>query len=576
VCADGYSGLLLPGWVGGVGQEGAMATTAILPFAPTESAIQQLTTTDDTIIVEARLTAPTASCPCCGVAASRRQSHYSRTLADLPWQGVPVRIRLVVRRFWCDNPVCPRAIFAERVPTLATPYARKTRRLLAVLTQLGFALGGEGGCRLLAVLGMPTSADTLLRLVRGTPVAPAVRPTAVGIDDFALRRGQRYGTIIIDLATHRPVDVLPERSAEAVATWLRAHPEVATVARDRSGVYADGIRQGAPAATQVADRWHLLKNVGDVLERVLAHHSGAVRVAAAPPPVAPTLTGPVAAPPVASPREPPASLSARGAPPTPGDARQAARFAAIQALQREGTSVSAIGRALGVSRVTVRKYLHADACPGRIHRSGLLRPGSPHVAYLQERWAAGCDNAAVLWRELRARGFAGSAGTIRRFLGAWRTAPRRPGRPAVPRAAVPPAPSAPDPPTRRQVRWWLLREPDRRSAEQQAYLDRLQQACPVLQAAGELAREFGRLLRQRDSSAFDEWLERAEASGIREFASCAKSLRQDYAAVAAALREPYSNGPTEGNVTRLKLLKRQMYGRAKPDLLRQRVLHRAS
>jgi transposase len=551
-----------------------MTAAAILPLAATEGAIQQLVPTADAITIEARLTALTAICPCCGAAASRRQSQYQRTLADLPWQGVPVVVRLVVRRFWCDNPACPRAIFAERVPTLAAPYARKTQRLLTVLTRLGFALGGEGGRRVLALLGMPASGDTLLRLVRRAAATPVARPTAVGIDDFALRRGHRYGTLIIDLDTHQPVEVLAERSADAVAAWLRAHPTVTTVARDRSGVYADGVRQGAPGATQIADRWHILKNIGDLLERVVARHGAAVRAATQPVPAekrgAAESTGAGGDPvPVDAPvplRPPQRSL---------GDARQQARFDAIHELRQAGHSVSAIARTLGLTRITVRKYLRAEACPVRVRHSRLLGPTSPHVAYLRERWAAGCDNAALLWAELRARGFTGSAGSVRRFLGAWRTTPRRRGRQPRPPAGRAPAPP-PAPPSPRQVRWWLLQDPDQRPAERQAYLARLLHDCPTLQEASDLAREFGRLLRQRDAAAFDAWLDRAAGSDLAEFRNGAKGLRQDYAAVTAALRAPYSNGPTEGNVTRLKLVKRQMYGRAKPDLLRQRVLHRAS
>ncbi|HUS15823.1 MAG TPA: ISL3 family transposase [Chloroflexia bacterium] len=559
-----------------------MVAATILPLTATEGMIQHLATSDEAIIIEAALTAVTATCPSCGQEATRVQSHYWRTLADLPWQGVAVRLRLRVRRFWCDQPTCPQRIFTEQVPTLAARSARKTARLTTVLTHLAFALGGEGGTRLVAMLGMAASAATLLRLIRRTPVPIPPHPQHIGIDDFALRRGRRDGTIIIDLDTHRPVDVLADRQAATVAAWLRTHPEVTTVARDRAGAYAEGIRQGAPAATQVADRWHVLKNLGDALERVVSQHGVALRAAACTESAEPAESAVAAAsggadqPAGAVPRpdpDPPPTL------PTPpcslGDRRQQERFAAIQALHAAGASVSAIARTLGLTRTTVRRYVRATSAPVRVRQRGLLGPTSPYVAHLRTRWAAGCDNAAQLWQELRALGFPGSAGVVRRFLGPWRTTPWHPGRQARgggTAGVVPPA----EPPTPRDVRWWLLTAPDQRPPAQQAYLARLEADCPPVRLAGELAREFGRVVRERDGGAFDAWLVQAETSGLAAFTSCAKGLRQDYAAVAAALREPYSNGPTEGTVTRLKLVKRQMYGRANLDLLRQRVLYRAS
>jgi transposase len=559
-----------------------MVAAAVWPLPAIDGLIQQLATRDDAIMIEAALTAATATCPTCGQEATRIQSQYWRTLADLPCQDVPVTLRLRVRRFWCDQHTCPQTIFTEQLPTLAAPFARKTTRLAAVLTHLALAVGGEGGARLVTLLGMVASAATLLRLIRRTPAPPPPPLTHIGLDDFALQRGRRYGTVIIDLHTHQPVELLADRQAETVAAWLRAHPEVEVVARDRAGAYAEGIRQGAPNAIQVADRWHLLKNLGDALERVVSQHGAALRDAAreepAATPVAPAVTTPGAVDPVPATTAPLGSPDTRPALPQPpcavGDQRQQERFAAIQALHAAGESVSAISRALGLTRMTVRKYVQATSAPMRVRRRGLLAPSSPYVAHLRARWAAGCDNAAVLWAELRGMGFPGSAGVVRRFLGPWRTTPRRPGRQSRgvgPAGVVPP----PAPPTPRDVRWWLLTAPDQRLPAQQAYLTRLEAACPTVHLAGDLARAFGRMVRERDDAAFDAWLVRAETSGLAAFISCAKSLRQDYAAVAAALREPYSNGPTEGTVTRLKLVKRQMYGRAKLDLLRQRMLHRA-
>ena len=256
-----------------------MAAVTLLPAADAGLALDHLQADEQRIVVELATTAPEAPCPLCGQSATRVQSHYYRHLADLPWQGAPVVARLHARRFRCDNPACSRVLFTERVPALAAPYARGTARLTAVLTQIGFALGGEGGARLLAALGMAASPDTLLGLVRQAPLAAPPTPRVLGIDDFALRRGRIYGTLLIGLERHTAVDLLPDRDAESAARWLAAHPGVEGISRDRSGVYADGATRGAPEATQVADRWHLLKNIGDALEQVLGRQREALRTA---------------------------------------------------------------------------------------------------------------------------------------------------------------------------------------------------------------------------------------------------------------------------------------------------------
>jgi len=229
------------------------------------------------IILHLRATARTAPCPLCHCRARRVRSAYTRTLADLPWGGIPVRLQVRIRRFRCANPDCRQRVFAERLSQLTTPYARQTLLHGAALQEIGMALGGNAGVRLAAPLGILTSRPTLLRLVRATPIPTSDSPQVVGIDEWAWRRGNRYATILVDLETHRPVELLPERSAESAAAWLRSQPDIALVCRDRSRLYADAIAAGAPSAIQVADRFHLLKNLGDVLERFLLHKSACRR-----------------------------------------------------------------------------------------------------------------------------------------------------------------------------------------------------------------------------------------------------------------------------------------------------------
>jgi transposase len=188
-------------------------------------------------------------------------------LQDLPWQDWVVAWRVKVRRFRCGH--CPGRIFAERVPGLTATKARRSERLAAAQTDIGMALGGEAGARLACRLAMPVSGDTVLRLIRRRPTPPCPAPRVGGIDDWAWRRGRRYGTIVCDLERHRVIDLLPGRSSATVRDWLAAHPSVAVVSRDRSGPYAEAARTGAPAAVQVADRWHLLVNASEALRAVV-------------------------------------------------------------------------------------------------------------------------------------------------------------------------------------------------------------------------------------------------------------------------------------------------------------------
>jgi transposase len=503
-----------------------------------------------------------ARCPVCGRRSRRLHSRYERTLADLPWCGTPVIVHLHTRRFRCRVRWCRRRVFTERLPALTTASARRTVREHALLLRTAFALGGESGQRFAGASGTPVSARTLLRLVRRAPLPAAAPVTALGVDDWAQRRGTTYGTILVNLTTHRVIDLLPDRQAATFASWLRTHPEIQVITRDRGGAYADGARHGAPQALQVADRFHLLANVTRALQRYLGRKHSALRQAAldAPARVA-TLASEPPAPAARLGRDAQLSQDRR--------ARRAARYGEVVGLHAQGYSIRAIAARLRVSKGTVLKFVHAEGFPELQPRPPRRTLLAPFASYLRERWAAGCHNAKQLWLELCEQGFTGGRTIVADFVQAWRRRP--PVRPAAQRSgALPVTPSSYGP---RQVCWLLLRPLATLAAEEHAFLTRLYHACPQIALAEALVEEFASVLRLRDVDGFYAWLRGIDLSGIPELRGVARGMSLDRAAVEAAVATDYSNGQLEGQVNRLKVIKRAGYGRAKFDLLRQRVLY---
>ena len=250
-----------------------MSESRTILAAPKLLSLIGIRASENAITLVAKTSSRGARCPVCRKRSARVHSRYARTLTDLPWQGVPVTVHLHVRRFFCDHKACSRTIFAERLPGLAAHYARRTERLNGWFRHVSFALGGEAGSRLLKDLGVVVSGDTLLNHIRSLQLEDHETPRVLSVDDFAFRRGTRYGTVLVDLERHALVDVLPDRSADTFARWLGGHPGVEVVSRDRGGEYAEAARRAAPHATQVADRFHLLKNLRDVVSRVFRQHA---------------------------------------------------------------------------------------------------------------------------------------------------------------------------------------------------------------------------------------------------------------------------------------------------------------
>ncbi|EFH85218.1 ISL3 family transposase [Ktedonobacter racemifer] len=519
--------------------------------------VSQIQITDNGIVVEVIATVPTSCCPLCSEPSSSIHCHYRRDLRDVPCAGRRVQLFLTVRKFSCRNPLCQQKVFAERIPTFVEPWARMTIRYGQQITSIGLATCGKGGARLAACLGIQTTRQTILRRIMDLPENLSGSILFLGIDDFSFLRGYRFGTILVNLESHRVVDLLPDRKANTSAAWMRQHPDLMAISRDCGGEYASAAREGAPQAIQCADRFHLLKNLGEALEGLLARHLAIKRKKQ----TQETLDEHI---PIWH-----ATRSVRRSPKMER-LQQAYReerlacYEQVVALRKLGMSQDAIAERVGMSQSTVSNWLLAGTYP-ETTRGPYISRLDPYLPYLFQRWESGCHNMACLFRELVDLGYKGSYASVRDHI--LRLLPG--GKKNAARGEM----LASAPLSSRQAAFLFLRRPEKLSVEEQETMLMLRQFHPEVDLAYELVQQFAQMLRERAAERLDAWLAQVLSSGLPELQSFAAGVEKDKDAVRAGLTWWINNGMVEGHVTKLKLMKRQGYGRAGFPLLRKRVLH---
>ncbi len=580
---------------------------------------------DQQLVLTVISTAPTAHCPLCQIPSSRIHCYYPRVVQDLSWVGLRVQLQIRARRFVCSNMACPRRTFAERLGEQIPAYAHRTKQSKEWLQAIGLALGGKAGARLAKLMKIPASPDTLLRSVRAVGASEPERPPprVLGIDDSALRKGQKYATILVDLEHQRLVDLLPDREKGTVIAWLNAHypegsgsPGLKVVSRDRGGAYAEAVREVAPQAVQVADRFHLAQNLGEMVERVLRRYSPTIHQVFGAANQGNEATY------QAVPIDQGLPLLRHEADKAASQMRRMAVYEHVNSLAQQGYNLTDIAEQLRMSRKKIRQLLEGPPQPP-VYKEWSKTKIGPYKGYLRRRFSEeGCANSLQLYRELREQGYDGCRSVVTNYVTQLRQEAGLPAQTGK-RATRQPKPLKENVPAPGQIRWWFLLPQERLSAKQQEQLARLcEWKCPstclcsppspspspsspspswadLTNRTGasavsdvaetqqmrkgkqrkadfallyQLAQSFLTLLHEHTDEGLTEWLAQMQKSGVPELLSFAAGIGRDEAAVRAGLRLKWSQGPVEGAVNRVKLIKRSMYGRANFDLLRTRVL----
>ena len=478
-------------------------------------------TSSEKVLITASSTNQSAICPYCQTPSLKRHSWYTRNPQALSCSCTSVQLVLHVQRYFCLGPDCVRKTFVERIPDTAHFYARRTRCLETVLQHIAFEMSAEATSRVCQRFNVQVSPDSVLRLIRRISFSQIKPVRVLGVDDWAFKRGQNYGTILVDLERYRAIELLPDRTQDTLRRWLENHPEIKVVSRDRSFEYKAGIEKGAPQAIQVVDRWHLLHNLREKLQEVIPGQR----------------------------KKDKADGKLKE---TPSYHQRKKYFELVKYLHDRGYSQRVIARGLGISRGTVRRYQEEAEVPDWRPRK---RPPSQldiYEKYLRRRWAEGSRDITTLWKELQRQGYPGQRKSVARYLKRFQE--NTPFR------------------STRKLAWLFMKDASELQDDERAQLRSLFEETPKLLEIYQLTQTFQQMISQQLPEKLDEWLKQMEHCGVKKLQNFAWGLRQDYDAVKAALIYDWSNGQVEGQVNRLKTIKHQMYGRANFDLLRQRVL----
>lgn len=506
-------------------------------LAPSGFAVDDVTIIAERVQVRLRSRALSGTCPACGRQSRRVQSRYLRRPADLPFGGRRVELAIVTRRFWCDAVLCGRRIFCEQFDSgVLARYGRRTQRLETIVHHLGLALGGRPAAAFANRLMVPVSNDTLLRVVRRRVADQDDELTIIGIDDFAFRRGQTYGTIVCDLERRKPVTLLQDRALDTSRAWLAGHQSISTVARDRGGGYGEAIAKALPNAEQVADRWHLMENSSRAFLDAVGKSMRQIRQAVGSNVVDPKL------------------LTYAEKLQYEGYLRRQETNEAVRELSKKGTSIRQIVRQTGHSRKLVRDVLRGQRLDVFRTRPSSLDSWLP---WLNSRWEEGARNASALWREMKTKGFVGQSGVVSQWAQRRRLAEK------ANQSGLARTPSA------RVIARLMTTARDDLAKSEAILVAAIEVNVPELVVARTAIGDFQSMIRSKTVRKLDEWLEAAKDSLVGSFAG---GVEKDLDAVRNAIISPWSNGQTEGQITRLKLIKRQMYGRAKLDLLQARLI----